>query len=165
MGQPAARLEQQVVGRLRLVRSVLSEPGQRAVDDAVIDRADRVVTDSQTRRDTGPVTFDQHVGFRAQAQQKVLAARIPKIERDRALTPVQQQVLGRKIALLSRPFDAQGLRAPSAHEEAAEFTRRHDADFEDRYAVECVFHVDLLFPSLLQDDSQPNLARASGGIK
>ena len=69
--------------------------GDRRVDDARVDRRDRVVVHAQRGDDTGPEAFDDHVGVLRQRQERVAAPRVLEVERDAALVAIHGAVEGR----------------------------------------------------------------------
>ena len=71
------------------IRAVLAEAGNAGVDQARIDRAQRLVIDAEPVLDVGPVIFDQHVGLAHQALQNLDALFAFEVERHRALVAVQ----------------------------------------------------------------------------
>jgi hypothetical protein len=72
-----------------VIRAILAEPGDAAIDDARIDFPHALIIYAKFRLHVGPEVFDHDVGFFRKPPEHLEAFRILQIERHRALVAVQ----------------------------------------------------------------------------
>jgi hypothetical protein len=81
-----------VVRRVIAIRTVLAEARQRAIDDARVQRANRLVVGAEALHHTGPEALDDDVGRRGQLAEDRLAVGRLHVERHRPLVAVGEGV-------------------------------------------------------------------------
>ncbi len=84
-------LQQQVLPGSRGIGPRLTVARHRDINQLRVDRLERVVVDTQTRGDTGPVILQKHIGRAHEIEQHGLALRRFQIDGKAALVPVQRQ--------------------------------------------------------------------------
>ncbi len=87
--EPAHALRDLIEAGTAAIGTVLAEAGDAAIDDARIDRAQRLVVDAEAMLDVGAVVLDQHVGLRRHAPQDLLARLLLQVEGQAALVAVE----------------------------------------------------------------------------
>ena len=85
-------LDDLVVGRVELERTVLPEPGDRAIDDVMLDLPERRIAQAEPVHDAGPEILHHHVGGGDEpAERRLAPLRALEIDGDRALAGVLRQ--------------------------------------------------------------------------
>src|SRR5581483_674271 len=139
-------LDDGVVSRQLRVRPRVTVAGDRAVDQAGVDRRRGGVAEPELREAAGPEVLDQHVSRRDQAAQRLGAVRRLEIDRDALLAAVQREEEAALAADERRPrarvvavlglLDLQHLGAPVAELHRAERTGDDPRQIDDLHAVE-----------------------------
>ena len=124
----AHALHQQVVARARLVRPVLAEAGDRAIDQPRVLLRQALVVEAVLLEPAELEVLDQHVGFGRELPDDALAVRRLEIDRDGALPAIAREVVRRAqspavlvlhegrapaagVVARARPFDLDDLSA------------------------------------------------------
>ena len=113
--QAGHSLHGHVEGAFSGIRPALPIPGNRAIDDAAIERFQRIVAETEPPEHAGAEVLQHDVGDGAQRLQLRKARGILQIDRDRPLVAVDR----RKIFAERRPAVGRGERRPAAHAVAA----------------------------------------------
>src|SRR5258708_147165 len=71
------------------IGSVLAEPGAAAIDEALVDRAQRLIGDAETMLDVGAVVLDHHIGAFRQTMEDRAPLRLLAVERNGPPVAVQ----------------------------------------------------------------------------
>ena len=91
----AHALHQQIVAGAGLVRAVLAEAGDRAVDQPRVLRRQALVVEAVLGEPAELEILDHHVGARRELLDDALAVRRLEVDRDRALAAVAGEIVGR----------------------------------------------------------------------
>ena len=105
---PGGRLDHVVIGGLRSARAVLAEGRKRGVDQARIDRRERLVAQPQCFERAGPVILHEDVGCGDELLESVAIRRRLQIERDGALVGGLREERGAHVAAVERLVRAAG---------------------------------------------------------
>ena len=140
-----------VVADGRRTGAVLAEAGERAVDEARVDVAQRLVVDAEALDDAGAKAFEDDVGGLREAVEDVAGGLVAQIEDDAALVasegvvgarPFQRagvdDLVGAEGAVQSfgRRFDDDDVGAEVAEEHRAEGAGRQAGEIEDADSFE-----------------------------
>jgi hypothetical protein len=140
-----------VVARAVAVGPVLPVAGDRAVDDAGVDLAHRLVADAEAVEDTGAKRLEHDVGFAHRAQERLAPHVALEVQANRALAAVQRQeerglrrVLdavverrpGAQVVAHSRVLDLDHVGAEVGEQQRAEAAGEQAAEVEDADAFE-----------------------------
>ena len=87
-----------VVSRAHLVRAVLAEAGERAVDQPLVLRRQHVISDAEPVHHARPERFQHHVGRSHEALHRGDALGMLQAQSDRALPPVQGEMTRGEVA-------------------------------------------------------------------
>src|SRR2546421_255156 len=102
--QAAQPLRDLVVAGTVTVRTALAEARDARVDDARVDRAERLVVDAEPVLDVGTEVLDHHVGLGGQLLEDLDPLGVLEVERDRALVAMEVlevEVVPREVFLLA----------------------------------------------------------------
>jgi hypothetical protein len=130
-----------VMGGVIAVRPVLAEAGQRAVDDARVDRLHALVVGAEPLHHAGAKALDEDVGLRGELLQDRLALGSLEVEGERALVAIHVDE-GRPtppvlvLGLIWWCVDLQHLGAHVREEHSGQFGRWHARKLENLDAVE-----------------------------
>ena len=145
-----------VVGRIVAVGAVLTEAGERAVDDARVEGADGLVVGAQPLHDARPEALHDDVGVRGQLPEDRLALGGLHVEGHAALVAVDEGEGGPPLRLgvaglaVAGRLDLEDVGAHVGEHHAGHLRRRHAGHFEDLDPVEHS-HGDLLLgPAFLR---------------
>ena len=87
--QPAHALRDLIEARPLVIRPVLAEAGDAAIDDARVDLAQALIVDAELCLDVGTEVLDHDVGLLGEALEHFEALRVLQVERHRPLVAVQ----------------------------------------------------------------------------
>ena len=136
--QAAHALGDLVDARAVPVRPALPEARDAAVDQARVDRAQALVVDAEAPLDVGAVVLDDDVRVPRQTLEDRHAVRLPEIERQALLVPVQVLEV-EAVAVAAHPvagapaghLDLDGLRAPVDELAHARRARARPGEIQD----------------------------------
>ncbi len=136
------RLVVHVVARSLDVRTRLSVPRHRAVDDRRVDRSHVVVSDTEAGGNARSPSFAEHVGPGREIQCTSPVLRRAQVELDTSLVPgdVAEQLRERAHRIATRRFDLQDLRAEVGQHLGRVRDRTPDARVEHAHPVEKTRH-------------------------
>src|SRR5439155_25965046 len=83
----------QLVAGATGVRTVLAEPGDRAIDESRIPRGDALVIEAVLRKTADFVILDQHVGFLREIADDLLAIECREVDGDGELAAIAAKVI------------------------------------------------------------------------
>jgi hypothetical protein len=112
--QAAHALDQEVIAGAGGIRPVLAEAGDRAVDDARIDRGDAGVVQPVFRQPADLEVFHQHVGLGGEAADQRRALGPGNVDRGGALVAVGAEVIGAFPGVVAAIGQLQERRPPGA---------------------------------------------------
>ncbi len=125
---------------------VLAVAGDRAVDDARVDRGDSFVIEAEPRHHARPELFDHHVGLFEQRHDLGLVGRVLEVEREGLLAAVEHRevdavgaparLVDPHLLALTRPLDLDHFRAGLGEEQARHRAGQQRREIEDEDSVE-----------------------------
>ena len=134
-------MDDRIVSGLQASRSGLAVAGNRAVDQARVQRPHRLVAESQFVETSGLEVFDEDVGLRQQGTQVGRALRVLEVEPDAPLAAIDADEIGAPRAHEWRPaagvvafgrfFDLDDVGAHVAEEHGAERTGEDTREVDD----------------------------------
>ena len=124
--------------------AILAEAGDRAIDQAGVQRRQDLVVDTQAAHHAGAVILDQHVGGHDQAVQHLASAGAAEVDADGALAAVESGEAGRRVSARPQSEWVAGTGRLDFHHVGAERRQQHagvrsgdeGGDLDDAHAGE-----------------------------